>query len=128
MKDFSGELDWSYFDRRSLPRRAPASRIWAAVENMTRNEMLGTAEVADFSGLGVALCGLASNPVAALGDRLWVTLIADAGIIPLQATLVHIKRDVFGVEVTPPSEAGQQFLLRLYERAVSCEPFGANFS
>jgi hypothetical protein len=95
---------------------------------MTRNEMLGTAEVADFSGLGVALCGLASNPVAALGDRLWVTLIADAGIIPLQATLVHIKRDVFGVEVTPPSEAGQQFLLRLYERAVSCEPFGANFS
>jgi hypothetical protein len=63
--------------------------------------------------------------VAALGDHLWVTLVADAGIIPLRATLVRIKRDLFGVKVDPPSEAGQYFLLRLYEQAATCAPFNS---
>ena len=109
-------------DRRSLPRVAPAPKIWAAVENTTRNEMLGTAEVADFSGLGLALRGIAGDPVAERGDRLWVTLIAEAGIIPVRAKLVHIRRNgLLGLEVEAPTPSGQHFLLRLYERAAKAE-------
>ena len=105
-------------DRRALTRVVPSSRIWAAVENETRHEMLGMAEVADFSGLGLAVKGLTGDPVAALGDRFSVTLVADEGIIPLDATLVHIGRqNRFGLRVDPPSAPGQHFLLRLYENA-----------
>ena len=57
LEDFHEELNGA--ERRSLVRVAPASRIWAAVENATRNERLGMAEVVDFSGLGLALSGLA---------------------------------------------------------------------
>jgi hypothetical protein len=112
--------DFNSFDRRSLARVSPVSKMWAAVENTTRNEMLGMAEVADFSGLGLALRGVAGDPVAALGDKLWVTLIADEGIIPLRATLVHIKREnLFGLRLEAPSAPGQHFLLRLYEGALA---------
>ena len=78
-------------DRRALARVVPSSRIWAAVENETRREMLGMAEVADFSGLGLAVRGLTGDPWRARRP-LSVTLVADEGIIPLDATLVHIGR------------------------------------
>ncbi len=120
MDNFFSNLDLGGIDRRSLPRVTPLSKMWAAVENTTRNEMLGMAEVADFSGLGLALRGVAGDPVAALGDKLWVTLIADEGIIPLRATLVHIKRqNLFGLRVEAPTAPGQHFLLRLYDKAIS---------
>ena len=123
MKDNLGGSDSRRPDRRSLPRVAPATRIWAAVENTTRNEMLGMAEVADFSGLGLALRGISGDPVAALGDRLWVTIIAEEGIIPLRAKLVRIKREgLFGLQLEAPAASGQHFLLRLYERAASSLP------
>jgi hypothetical protein len=87
--------------------------------------MLGMAEVSDFSGLGLALCGMPGDPVAAKGDSLWVTLIADEGIIPLRATVVHIRREgVFGLRLEAPTASGQHFLLRLYERAASPTPSG----
>ena len=120
MKDELGRFDSRRLDRRSLPRLAPAVRVWAAVENATRNEMLGLAEVADFSGLGLALRGVSGDPVAALGDTLWVTIIAEEGIIPLRAKLVRIKREgFFGLQLKAPAAPGQHFLLRLYERAAA---------
>jgi len=118
LEDFHEELNGA--ERRSLERVAPASRIWAAVENATRNERLGFAEVIDFSGLGLALSGLAGHPVAAIGDQLWVTLVADEGIIPLRARLVHIRRSgLVGLKAEAPAAPGQHFLLRLYDRAAS---------
>lgn len=119
LEDFLGENERGRGDRRSLPRVAPAARIWAAVENETRREMLGMAEVSDFSGLGVALTGMAGDPVAALGDKFWLTLVAEEGIIPLGATLVHIDGHAtrFGLKLETPTGPGQQFLLRVYERA-----------
>ena len=88
--------------------------------------MLGMAEVADFSGLGLALHGFSGDPVAALGDRLWVTIIAEEGIIPLRAKLVRIRREgLFGLQLEAPNVPGQHFLLRLYERAavsISADP------
>ena len=120
MRDFFGRPDERDADRRSLPRVTPATKVWAAVDNETRDEMLGMAEVSDFCGLGMTLRGMPGDPVAAAGDRLWVTLIADEGIIPLRAKLVHVNRDgVCGVRVSVPDEPGQLFLLRLYERAAS---------
>lgn len=119
MEDFFNQADFD-LDRRSLPRVSPAATIWAAVENTTRREMLGMSEVADFSGLGLCLRGIAGDPVVELGDRLWVTLVAEEGLIPLRATLVHIKREGhFGLKVEAPSEYGEHFLLRLYSRAAS---------
>src|SRR2546421_664568 len=107
-------------DGRPLPRVAPGGRVWAAVDNETRDEMLGMAEVSDFSGLGMSLRGMPGDPVAAAGDRLWVTLIAEEGVIPLRATLVHVRREgVFGLKVDVPGEAEQHFLLRLYEHSAS---------
>ncbi|HYE14425.1 MAG TPA: hypothetical protein VD968_08305 [Pyrinomonadaceae bacterium] len=120
MEEFLSNLESAFMDRRALPRVAPQSKLWAAVENTTRNEMLGMAEVADFCGLGLALRQIADDPVAALGDRMWVTLVADEGVIPLRARLVHIRRDgLFGLKLEAPSEPGQLFLLRLYERLSS---------
>lgn len=118
VEDHFGGLDSGRLDRRSLPRLAPASRIWAAVENTTRNEMLGMAEVVDFSGLGLALRGVSGDPVAALGDSLWVTIIAEEGIIPVRAKLVRIRREgLFGLQLKAPPAPGQHFLLCIYERA-----------
>jgi hypothetical protein len=118
--DFFSIPDYSSIDRRSLARVKPVTKMWAAVENTSRNEMLGMAEIADFSGLGLALRGVAGDPVAALGDKLWVTIIADEGIIPVRATLVHLKREnLFGLRLEPPSAPGQHFLLRLYENALA---------
>ena len=77
MIDFFGRPGDSAADRRSLARLRPASKVWAAVDNETRDEMLGMAEVSDFNGLGLALRGMPGDPVAAAGDRLWVTLIAE---------------------------------------------------
>ena len=124
LEDFLGENERGRSDRRSLPRVAPAARIWAAVENETRREMLGMAEVADFSGLGVALTGIAGDPVAALGDQFWITLVAEEGIIPLGAKLVHIDGHAsrLGLRLETPSGPGQQFLLRVYERAARRVP------
>jgi hypothetical protein len=91
----------------------------AAVENTTRSHILGMAEVLDFSGLGLALGGLAGDPVAALGDRLYVTLIADEGLIPVQAVVVRIKRDgLFGLRLQAPSPVGEHFLISLYAKAI----------
>jgi len=118
--DFFGRPGDGAADRRSLPRVAPGAKVWAAVDNETRDQMLGMAEVSDFSGLGMTLRGMPGDPVAAAGDRLWVTLIAEEGVIPLRATLVHVRREgVFGLKVDVPGEAEQHFLLRLYEHAAS---------
>ncbi|MGB8506896.1 MAG: hypothetical protein WCD76_00690 [Pyrinomonadaceae bacterium] len=120
MEDFPGTAGADGLDRRSLRRITPTAKIWAAVENTTRNEMLGMAEVADFSGLGLSLRGVAGDPVAALGDHLWITLVADEGIIPVRALLVHIKgQNLFGLRLDAPNAPGQHFLLRLYERVAS---------
>jgi hypothetical protein len=123
LEDFLGEQKGGA-ERRALARVAPATRIWAAVENETRREMLGMAEVADFSGLGVALAGIAGDPVAALGDKFWLTLVADEGIIPLGATLVHIdgRQNRFGLKLETPTGPGQHFLLRVYERVARAVP------
>jgi len=108
----------SDLNRRSLKRLAPATQIRAAVENTTRKQILGMAEVVNFSGLGLALRGMSGDPVAALGDNLYVTLIADDGLIPVLATLVHIKREgLLGLRLKPPSTPGQHYLIRLYQKA-----------
>ncbi|MDT5296150.1 MAG: hypothetical protein QOJ76_3030 [Acidobacteriota bacterium] len=118
MEDLFADGGLSPADRRALPRIVSPSKLVAAVDNLTRHEMLGTAEVADFSGLGMALRGLPGDPVAAMGDRIWVSLIAEEGIIPLTAKLVHIRRGgVLGLRIDTPTPAGQHFLLRLYARA-----------
>lgn len=103
-----------------MPRLRRPQRVWAAVENTTRNEMIGVAEVADFGLLGLALRGIPGDPVAAVGDRLWVTLVAEEGVIPLQATLIHIRGGIiYGVQLDAPSAPGEHFLIRLYERAAA---------
>jgi hypothetical protein len=118
MEDLFAGGGLSPIDRRSLPRIISPPKLVAAVDNLTRHEMLGTAEVADFSCLGMALRGLPGDPVAAMGDRLWVSLIAEEGIIPLTAKLIYVKRDgLLGLKIDTPSPAGQHFLLRLYARA-----------
>ena len=118
MEDFFGKRGLDPVERRALPRVVGPRKLVAAVDNLTRHEMLGTAEVADFSCLGMALRNLPGDPVAATGDLLWVSLIADEGIIPLTAKLVHVRRGgLLGVRIDTPSTAGQHFLLRLYERA-----------
>ena len=118
MEDFFAERGLPELERRGLPRIVAPPKIVAAVDNLTRHEMLGTAEVADFSCLGLALRNLPGDPVAAAGDRLWVSLIAAEGIIPLTAKLVHVRRGgLLGLRIDTPSAAGQHFLLRLYERA-----------
>ena len=117
MEDFFAERGLPELERRGLPRIIAPPKIVAAVDNLTRHEMLGTAEVADFSCLGMALKNLPGDPVAAAGDLLWVSLIAEEGIIPLTAKLIHIKRNgLYGLRIDTPSAAGQHFLLRLYDR------------
>ena len=117
MEDFFSERGLPELERRGLPRIIAPQKIVAAVDNLTRHEMLGTAEVVDFSCLGMALRNLPGDPVAAMGDRLWVSLIAAEGIIPLTAKLVHVHRGgLLGLRIDTPSPAGQHFLLRLYER------------
>ena len=117
MEDFFAGAGLPELERRGLPRVISPEKIVAAVDNLTRHEMLGTAELADFSCLGMALKNLPGDPVAATGDRLWVSLIAAEGIIPLTAKLVHVHRDgLLGLRIDTPSAAGQHFLLRLYER------------
>jgi hypothetical protein len=123
MEDFFGQRGLEPVDRRGLPRIIAPPKLMAAVDNLTRHEMLGTAEVADFSCLGLALRNLPGDPVAAMGDMLWVSLIAQEGIIPLTAKLVHIRRDgLYGLRIDTPSAAGQHFLLRLYDRVALCAP------
>ena len=117
MEDFFGERGLEPVERRGLVRVVGPQKLMAAVDNLTRHEMLGTAEVADFSCLGMALKNLPGDPVAAAGDLLWVSLIAEEGIIPLTAKLIHIKRGgLYGLRIDTPSAAGQHFLLRLYDR------------
>jgi len=119
MQESRSQFNHSPVNRRSLKRVAPASRMRAAVENTTRRHILGMAEVIDFSGLGLALGGMAGDPVAALGDRLDVTLITDEGLLPVQAVLVRIKCDgLFGLRLQAPSAAAEHFLINLYLRAV----------
>lgn len=119
MQESRSQPRHTHFNRRSLKRVAPASSMRAAVENTTRGHILGMAEVIDFSGLGLALRGMAGDPVAALGDRLYVTLITDEGLIPVQAVLVRIKRDgLLGLRLQAPSAAGEHFLIGLYTKAV----------
>ena len=123
MEDFFRERGLPELERRGLPRIIAPQKIVAAVDNLTRHEMLGTAEVVDFSCLGMALRNLPGDPVAAMGDRLWVSLIAAEGIIPLTAKLVHVHRGgLLGLRIDTPSPAGQHFLLRLYERAARPVP------
>jgi PilZ domain len=118
MERTEGERPAFHAERRALARVAPETKIWAAVDNETRNELLGMAEVADFSGLGVALKGMSGDPVAAAGDTLWVTLISKEGLIPLRARLVRSTREgLYGVRIEVPDEAGQRFLIKLYDRA-----------
>jgi hypothetical protein len=120
MEDFFSERGLEPVERRALPRVVGPQKLVAAVDNLTRHEMLGTAEVADFSCLGMALRNLPGDPVAAAGDLLWVSLIAEEGIIPLTAKLVHIKRGgLYGLRIDTPSAAGQHFLLRLYDRVAA---------
>lgn len=117
MEDFFGERGLEPVERRALPRVVGPRKLVAAVDNLTRHEMLGTAEVADFSCLGMALRNLPGDPVAATGDLLWVSLIAEEGIIPLTGKLVYVRRDgLYGLRIDTPSAAGQHFLLRLYNR------------
>ena len=117
MEDFFGEKGLEPAERRALPRVVGPQKLVAAVDNLTRHEMLGTAEVVDFSCLGMALRNLPGDPVAATGDLLWVSLIAEEGIIPLTAKLVHVRRGgLYGLRIDTPSAAGQHFLLRLYDR------------
>lgn len=105
-------------ERRSL-RRLPLYRpVRAALESANGRRVLGSSEVADFSGLGMALRGADGLRGVPPGERLWVTLIAAQGIIPLRARLVHRSKggDV-GLVIEMPGESAQNFLLRLYERA-----------
>ena len=123
MEDFFGARGLEPAERRALPRIQAPQKLVAAVDNLTRHEMLGTAEVVDFSCLGMALRNLPGDPVAATGDLLWVSLIAEEGIIPLTAKLVHIKRNgLYGLRIDTPSAAGQHFLLRLYDRVALQAP------
>lgn len=111
---FPGESD----ERRGLRRVRPTSKVWAAVENTSRNEMLGMAEVSDFSGLGIALRNIAGDPDSAIGDKFCVTLVAEEGIIPLSGTLVHLDHTGrLGLRIDAPTGPGQQFLIRVYQRA-----------
>ena len=120
MERFEGGREDLNAERRALTRVTPESKIWAAVDNETRNELLGMAEVADFSGLGVGLRGMSGDPVAAAGDTLWVTLIAEEGLIPLRARLIRTTREgLYGVRIDVPDDAGQRFLIKLYTRAAS---------
>lgn len=120
MERFEGGHEDLNAERRALTRVSPESKIWAAVDNETRNELLGMAEVADFSGLGVGLRGMSGDPVAAAGDTLWVTLIAEEGLIPLRACLIRTTREgLYGVRIDVPDDAGQRFLIKLYTRAAS---------
>ena len=114
------EDDQDTASRRALPRLAPAARLSVAVENATSREAVGLAEVADFSGLGVGLSGLPCAAALAPGDDLWLTLVAEDSLIPLRATLAHRTGEGrLGCRLDTPEAAGQQFLLRLYERARS---------
>jgi hypothetical protein len=123
MEDFFAERGIEPVERRGLARVVGPRKLMAAVDNLTRHEMLGTAEVADFSCLGMALRNLPGDPVAAAGDLLWVSLIAEEGIIPLTAKLIHIKRGgLYGLRIDTPSAAGQHFLLRLYDRISTQTP------
>src|SRR5215208_4703076 len=104
MEDFFGQRGLDPVERRGLPR-------------VIGPQKLGTAEVADFSCLEMALRNLPGDPVAAAGDLLWVSLIADEGIIPLTAKLIYVRRNgLYGLRIDTPSAAGQHFLLRLYDR------------
>src|SRR5215210_2765513 len=117
MEDFFSGSEAGPSDRRALARIIAPPKLVAAVDNLTRHEMLGTAEVADFSCLGMAVKGLPGDPVAAAGDLLWVSLIAEEGIIPLTAKLIYVRRNgLYGLRIDTPSAAGQHFLLRLYDR------------
>jgi hypothetical protein len=119
MQESRSQFNQPHFNRRSLERVAPACRMRAAVENTTRGHILGMAEVIDFSGLGLALRDIAGDPVAAVGDRLHVTLITDEGLIPVEAILVRLKRDgLFGLQLHAPSAAGEHFLISLYRKAL----------
>ena len=123
MEDFFAERGIEPVERRGLVRVVGPRKLMAAVDNLTRHEMLGTAEVADFSCLGMAIRNLPGDPVAAAGDLLWVSLISEEGIIPLTAKLVHIKRGgLYGLRIDTPSAAGQHFLLRLYDRVSAQTP------
>ena len=123
MDDFFSGSEAEPSDRRGLLRIIAPRRLVAAVDNLTRHEMLGTAEVADFSCLGMALRNLPGDPVAAAGDHLWVSLIAEEGIIPLTAKLIYVRRDgLYGLRIDTPSAAGQHFLLRLYDRVALQAP------
>lgn len=114
MDNSDRKIEW--VERRSLPRLRPVQKVWAAVDNETRDQTLGMAEVMEFSGLGLTLHGMPGDPVAAAGDRLWVTLIAQEGVIPLRATLTWIdRRGACGLCVEVPAPAGQHFLIGLYE-------------
>ena len=119
MQESRSQFNYRHFNKRSLKRVAPTSRLSVAVENKTRGQILGVAQEINFSGLGLALRGIAGDPVAALGDRLYLTLITDEEIIPVQAVLVRIKRDgLFGLRLQAPSPAVEHFLINLYMRAV----------
>ncbi len=119
MQESHSQFNQTHLNRRSLKRVTPASRMSAAVENVTHSQILGMAEVVDFSGLGLALRGIAGEPLAVPGDHLYVTLIADEGLIPVQAVLVRIKRDgLLGLRLQAPSAAGEHFLINLYLKAV----------
>jgi hypothetical protein len=120
-----GKTGWA--ERRSLPRLRPRQKVWIAADNETRGQTLGMAEVTEFSGLGLTLRGMPGDPVAAAGDRLWVTLIAEEGVIPLRATLTWIdRRGVCGLCVEVPAPAGQHFLIGLYERAAASRSMHAS--
>ena len=59
-------------------------------------------------------CAFFYDPARQHGVR---PLIAEEGIIPLTAKLVHIRRGgLYGLRIDTPSAAGQHFLLRLYDR------------
>lgn len=104
-------------DRRALTRLIPAGRISVAVELGPHGDALGLAEVADFSGLGLGLRGLAGDTALAPGTNLWLTLVAEEGLISLRATLTHrTTAGHLGCQLNIPAAVGQQFLLRLYER------------
>jgi hypothetical protein len=127
MQESRNHSNHTHFNRRALKRVAPTFRMRAAVENTTRSHILGMAEVIDFSGLGLALHGIAGDPVAAPGDHLYVTLITDKGLIPVQSVLVRLKRDgLFGLQLQPPSAAGEHFLIRLYLRCVEGLQYAGN--
>lgn len=120
MGESRSQFNHTHVNRRSLERVAPAFPVRAAVENTTREHILGMAEVIDFSGLGLALRGIAGDPVAAIGDSLYVTLITDVGLIPVQAVLVRTKGDeLWGLRLqAPAAAASEHFLINLYLRAV----------